>query len=152
MPGLTSGFAMSSAFRLIQIGGKSWTAGVKASGLGVHTWSRRAPTATRTKPRDRSSIRWTPSAITATSHEPGRSSSSTTRTASLKRTYVWAILGALAQTRSNILKAGTGFDAQKQFQPTSKMQLLLQSTSPAASLATRRRCNTPLRRRIASSG
>ena len=31
------------------------------------------------------------------------------------RTYVWAILGALAQTRSNILKAWTGFDAQKQF-------------------------------------
>ena len=33
----------------------------------------------------------------------------------LIRTYVWAILGAQAQTRSNILKAGTGFDAQKQF-------------------------------------
>ena len=31
------------------------------------------------------------------------------------QTYVWAILGAQAQTRSNILKAGTGFDAQKQF-------------------------------------
>ena len=31
------------------------------------------------------------------------------------RTYVWAILGAQAQTRSNILTAGTGFDAQKQF-------------------------------------
>ena len=31
------------------------------------------------------------------------------------RTYVWAILGAQAQTLSNILKAGTGFDAQKQF-------------------------------------
>ena len=31
------------------------------------------------------------------------------------RTYVWAILGVQAQTRSNILKAGTGFDAQKQF-------------------------------------
>ena len=30
-------------------------------------------------------------------------------------TYVWAILGAQTQTRSNILKAGTGFDAQKQF-------------------------------------
>ena len=30
-------------------------------------------------------------------------------------TYVWAIFGALAQTRSNILKTGTGFDAQKQF-------------------------------------
>ena len=31
------------------------------------------------------------------------------------RTYVWAILGAQVQTRSNILKGGTGFDAQKQF-------------------------------------
>ena len=31
------------------------------------------------------------------------------------RTYVWAILGAQAKTRSNILKAQTGFDAQKQF-------------------------------------
>ena len=31
------------------------------------------------------------------------------------RTYVWAILGAQAQTRSNIFKTGTGFDAQKQF-------------------------------------
>ena len=29
------------------------------------------------------------------------------------RTYIWAILGAQAQTRSNILKTGTGFDAQK---------------------------------------
>ena len=28
------------------------------------------------------------------------------------RTYVWAILGAQAQTRSNILEPGTGFDAQ----------------------------------------
>ena len=27
------------------------------------------------------------------------------------RTYVWAILGAQAQTRSNFLKTGTGFDA-----------------------------------------
>ena len=32
------------------------------------------------------------------------------------RTYVWAILGAQAQTRSKILGAGTSFDAQKQFQ------------------------------------
>ena len=31
------------------------------------------------------------------------------------RTYVWAILRAQAQTRSNILKTGTRFDAQKQF-------------------------------------
>ena len=31
------------------------------------------------------------------------------------RTYVWAILGAQAQTWSNILKTGTGSDAQKHF-------------------------------------
>ena len=31
------------------------------------------------------------------------------------RTYVWAILGSQAQTRTNILSAGTGFVAQKQF-------------------------------------
>ena len=31
------------------------------------------------------------------------------------RTYVWAILGAQAQTRLNILKTGAEFDAQKQF-------------------------------------
>ena len=31
------------------------------------------------------------------------------------RTYVEAILGAQARTRSNILKTGTGLDAQKQF-------------------------------------
>ena len=31
------------------------------------------------------------------------------------RIYVWAILGSQAQIRSNILSAGTGFDAQKQF-------------------------------------
>lgn len=31
------------------------------------------------------------------------------------RTYVWAILGAQAQTRTRILGTGTAFDAQKQF-------------------------------------
>ena len=31
------------------------------------------------------------------------------------RTYVWAILGSQAPAHSNILSAGTGFDAQKQF-------------------------------------
>ena len=31
------------------------------------------------------------------------------------RTYVWAVFGSQAQTRSNILSAGTGFDAQKLF-------------------------------------
>ena len=33
----------------------------------------------------------------------------------LIRTYVWAILGSQAQACTNISKAGTGFDAQKQF-------------------------------------
>jgi hypothetical protein len=31
------------------------------------------------------------------------------------RTYVWAVLGAQAQTRTSILGTGTAFDAQKQF-------------------------------------
>ena len=31
------------------------------------------------------------------------------------RTYVWTILWAQSQTRSEILEPGTGFDAQKQF-------------------------------------
>lgn len=31
------------------------------------------------------------------------------------KTYVWALLGAQSQTRVDILKIGTGFDAQKQF-------------------------------------
>ena len=31
------------------------------------------------------------------------------------RTYVWALLGAQSQTKVEILKVGTGFDAQKQF-------------------------------------
>ena len=31
------------------------------------------------------------------------------------RTYVWCVLGAQAQTRSNIMDQSTGFDAQKQY-------------------------------------
>ena len=31
------------------------------------------------------------------------------------RIYVWALLGSQSQTRSDIIKVGTGFDAQKQF-------------------------------------
>ena len=31
------------------------------------------------------------------------------------RMFVWALLGAQSQTRVEILKVGTGFDAQKQF-------------------------------------
>ena len=124
MPGLTSGLATSSAFRLIPIGGRSWTTGVKASVLGARTWSRRAPTGMRTTPMALSSIRWTPSAITGiyrawTMFILDKSESFTKagveRLNDSIRTFVWAILGAQAQTRSNILKAGTGFDAQKQF-------------------------------------
>ena len=54
------------------------------------------------------------------------------------RTYVWAILGPQANTRSNILKTGMGFDAQKQYWLTSKTLLPRMSTSPVASPATRK--------------
>ena len=82
-------------------------------------------TGMRTTPMVPSSIRWTPSAITGIYQGRGRCSFPINQKASRKR--VWsasttvygrmflAILGAQAQTRSNILKAGTGFDAQKQF-------------------------------------
>ena len=79
-PGPTSGFAPSSECHLTLTGGRRWTMDVKALAVIASIWSPQDPTATRTKPRDRSFI-----------------------------------LGAQSQTRSNILKAGTGFDAQKQF-------------------------------------
>ena len=53
------------------------------------------------------------------------------------RTYVWAILGAQAQTRSNILKTGTGYDAQQ----ISKTRLPRPLTSLVASLGIRKHCN-----------
>ena len=57
-------------------------------------------------------------------------------------TYVWAILGAQAQTRSNILKTTTGFDAQKQFLwQISKRRLPRPLTSPVASPGIRNHCN-----------
>ena len=55
------------------------------------------------------------------------------------RTFVWAILGAQAKTRSNILKAGTGSTLKSSSWPTSKTPSPRPSTSPAASLAIRRR-------------
>ena len=79
MPGPTSGSAPSLECHLTLTGGRNWTMSVKGLAHTARTWSCRAPTATRTKPRDR----WTPSAITATSHEPGRPSPLTTRTPSL---------------------------------------------------------------------
>ena len=74
----------------------------------------------RTTPLAPSSIRWTPSAITGIYQGRERCSFPINQKASRsgcgapQRQYT-AILGAQAQTRSNILKAGTGFDAQKQF-------------------------------------
>ena len=60
------------------------------------------------------------------------------------RKYVWPILGAQAQKRSYVLKTGTGFDAQKQYQAdiedaiASPVDLL---TCPVASLAIRKHCS-----------
>ena len=57
------------------------------------------------------------------------------------RTYVWAILGAQAQTRSNILKTGTGFDAQKQFLADIEDAIASPVDTPRASLGIRKHCN-----------
>ena len=78
----------------------------------------------RITPTAHSSTQRTQSAITGTYQGRGQHSSPIQQKASRKRVWsasttvyghVWAILGAQAQTRSNIFKAGTGFDAQKQF-------------------------------------
>ena len=99
--------------------------GAKASDLGARIWSRRAPTGMRTTPMAPSSTRRTPYAITGDisgawtmfilNKSEGFTQAGVERLNDSIRTYVWAILGAQAQTRSNILMAGTGFDAQKQF-------------------------------------
>ena len=75
------------------------------------------------------------------------------------RTYCWAILGAQSQTRTDILGTGTTSSCQRRrcnqsssFLPTSKMQSIIQLTSPAASIATRMYCNMPLRHWILPSG
>ena len=57
------------------------------------------------------------------------------------RTYVWAILGAQTQTRSNILKTGTGFDAQKQFLANIEDAIASPVDNQVASLATRKHCS-----------
>ena len=54
------------------------------------------------------------------------------------RTYVWAILEAQAQTRSNILKTGTGSDAQKQFLANIEDAIASPVDIPVASPATRK--------------
>ena len=57
------------------------------------------------------------------------------------RTYVWAILGAQALTRSNILKTGTGFTPRNNFWQISKTRLPRPLTSPVTSLGIRKHCN-----------
>ena len=68
------------------------------------------------------------------------------------RTYVLAILGAQAQTQSNILKIGTGFDAQKQFLADIEDGLPRPLTSPVASLGIRKHCNMHPHPRTSCSG
>ena len=60
------------------------------------------------------------------------------------RTYVWAILGAQAQTRSNILKTGQNLTLRNNFWLISKTPLPRLLTSPVASLATRKHCSMHL--------
>ena len=60
----------------------------------------------------------------------------------LIRTYVWAILGSQAQTRTNIFKAGTGFDAHKQFLADIEDAIASPIDIHSSILATRRRCST----------
>ena len=75
--GPSNAFAMSTVFRRIRTGDRSSTMGVRALAVIFSIWSPQEPIATRTKPRDRSFTRSMPFAITGTSHEPGRPSSST---------------------------------------------------------------------------
>ena len=141
----SSEFARSSVCRRIRTGGRRWTTDVKGSAVIASTWSRQAPTATRTKPKGRSSIRWPPSAITVTSHEPGRPLFPTTQTASLKRAWSasttaygsmfgpsWGRNSRHARTFS---RPGRGSTLKSSSWPTSKMPLPLPSTSRRASHA-----------------
>ena len=120
MPGPTSGSAPSSECHLTLTGGRRWTISVKALAVIVSIWSPQDPTATCTKPRDHSFTGSMPFAITAwmtylLDNSNGFTKAGVERLNDSIRTYVWAILGAQSQTRSDILKAGMGCDAQKQF-------------------------------------
>ena len=57
------------------------------------------------------------------------------------RTYVWAILGVQAQTRSNILKTGRDMTPRNNFWQISKTRSPRPLTSPVASLAFRKHCS-----------
>ena len=120
-----SGFALSSVCHQTLTGGRSWITDAKVSDLGAPSCLHLGHIDTRMRRNAHSSTRRMPCVITVISQEPGRRLFLTNRRASRKRvwsvlndsirTYVWAILGAQAQTRSNILKTGTGFDAQRRF-------------------------------------
>ena len=129
MTGPSNEFVVSSAHHWNRTGGRRWIMGVKALEATASTWSRQEPITTHTKPRDRSSIWWMPSTITTTSHawitfildnSNGFTKAGVERLNDSIQIYVWAILGAQAQMRSNIVKARTGFYTQKQFLPNNK--------------------------------
>ena len=117
-----SGFALSSPFLWNKTGGRRWTMGIKASALGVPSWLHLGHIDKHMWRKAHSSTRRMPCVITVISQEPGRRLFLTNRRASrrwvwsvlmARSAHVWTILGAQAQTRSNIVKTGTGFNAQK---------------------------------------
>ena len=134
---------------LIQIRGKSWTTGAKASDLGARIWSRQAPTGMRTTPMAPSSNRRTPYAITGTYHGRGRCSFSINQKASRKQVWsasmtVYGRMCGLSWERKprrarTFSRAGRGSTLKSSSWPTLKTPSPRPSTSPAASLAIRRR-------------
>ena len=122
--GRTSGFALSSVCHQIQTGGRSWIMDAKASDHEAHTWHHHTNIGIHIKttwyilpPNGRNQKRNISAALTTfvLDKSDGFTQAGMTRLNDSIRTYVWAILGSQAQTRSNILSAGTGFDAKKQF-------------------------------------
>ena len=119
-PELISGFALSSPFLRNKTGGRRWTTGIKVSDLGVPSLLHLGHIDMRMWRKGHSSTRhnsdisgaWTTFVL---DKSEGFTQAGVERLNDSIRTYFWAILGAQAQTRSNILKTGTGFDAQKQF-------------------------------------
>ena len=124
MPGPTSGSAPSSECQLTQTGGRldngcqglgSYSTYMEPSGAYRHSHQAQGPffhlmDANRHY-RDISRA-WTTFIL---DNSNGFTRAGVHRLIDSIRTYIWAILGAQYQTRSNILKAGTVFDAQGQF-------------------------------------
>ena len=149
MPGATSGFALSSVCLQIRTGGRSWSMGIKGSDHTARTWSSdNYRAAHRTQgpffhPID--AIRHNHDISRAwmtfiLDKSNGFTQAGVERLNDSIRTYVWAILGP-AQTRSNILNTGTGFDAQKQFLANIEDA----TASPVASPAIRKHSSTRAR-------